>query len=100
MNAVVQDGQLVTVRMVRFERTLPGPIGRSRVLRELRARAEGHGSAADADASDSKGSKRRMIGWQSFLELLTALANGETPQPIQTVMERNRARYGARDIKR
>jgi uncharacterized protein YndB with AHSA1/START domain len=41
-----------------------------------------------------------MMGWHTFLEMLTARLRGETPEPRETIMERNRLRYGVEQIKR
>ncbi len=41
-----------------------------------------------------------MMGWHTFLDLLGALLRGEQPEERDVVMERNRARYGVKEIKR
>jgi uncharacterized protein YndB with AHSA1/START domain len=41
-----------------------------------------------------------MMGWHTFLEMLAAILNGEQPEPRETIMERNRIRYGVSEIKR
>jgi uncharacterized protein YndB with AHSA1/START domain len=41
-----------------------------------------------------------MMGWHTFLDLLGALLRGEQPEPRQVVMERNRVRYGVKEVKR
>jgi uncharacterized protein YndB with AHSA1/START domain len=41
-----------------------------------------------------------MMGWHTFLEMLSARLRGEQPEPRETIMERNRLRYGVEQIKR
>lgn len=41
-----------------------------------------------------------MMGWHTFLDLLEALLRGDRPEPRDTVMERNRIRYGVETIRR
>ena len=41
-----------------------------------------------------------MMGWHTFLELFEALLRGEELQSRETLMERNRKRYGVEAIKR
>jgi hypothetical protein len=41
-----------------------------------------------------------MMGWHTFLEMLSALLRGEKPEAREVIMERNRVRYGVETIKR
>jgi uncharacterized protein YndB with AHSA1/START domain len=41
-----------------------------------------------------------LMGWHTFLEMLAAVLNGDQPEPRETLMERNRNRYGVTEIKR
>ncbi len=41
-----------------------------------------------------------MMGWHTFLEMLESVLNGKKPEPHEAVMERNRIRYGVKEIKR
>lgn len=41
-----------------------------------------------------------MMGWHTFMDALAAMLRGKTPEPRETAMERNRARYGVTAIKR
>jgi uncharacterized protein YndB with AHSA1/START domain len=41
-----------------------------------------------------------MMGWHTFLDLLGALLRDEAPETREVVMQRNKARYGVKEIKR
>lgn len=43
--------------------------------------------------------KQTMMGWHSLLDLLAACLRGEAPESRETVFERNRIRYGVKEIK-
>jgi uncharacterized protein YndB with AHSA1/START domain len=38
--------------------------------------------------------KQNAMGWHTFLDMLTAAAHGESPEPRKAYMQRNAARYG------
>ena len=38
--------------------------------------------------------KLTLLGWHTLLEMLGVLSCGATPEPRDTIMERNRVRYG------
>ena len=41
-----------------------------------------------------------MMGWHTFLDMLGALLSGLEPESRDVIMERNRVRYGVKEIKR